>query len=152
MLTREKIRTRNLIHSFFTCLLSFTLAEIHSSWGEPFSRLRNTSVKHRITLDYWCQRSAFFCDCGRKMGHFLCGAERKKLSLNVHLHCIVSHFKTMSKMSTLPTPWKNFCGRPCSGVTSPSFCRAKHLGGAKCLILGEQQHFVWDAAAQTQNY
>jgi len=86
------------------------------------------------------------------MGHFLCGAERKKLSLNVHLHCIVSHFKTMSKMSTLPTPWKNFCGRPCSGVTSPSFCRAKHLGGAKCLILGEQQHFVWDAAAQTQNY
>jgi len=31
---------------------------------------------------------------------------------NVHLHCIVSKLKRINKMSTLPSPWKNFCGRP----------------------------------------
>jgi len=42
------------------------------------------------------------------MGHFLCGVEREKRYVNVHLHlhCIVSNLKTKSKMSTLPTPAK----------------------------------------------
>ena len=48
------------------------------------------------------------------MGHLLCDFERVKRFVNVHLHCIVSNLKRVSKMSTLPPPpWKNFCGRPC---------------------------------------
>jgi len=35
---------------------------------------------------------AFFCDCYRNMGHFLCSVERIKGFLNIHLHhCIVSN-------------------------------------------------------------
>jgi len=33
---------------------------------------------------------AFFCDCYRNMGHFLCSVERIKRFVNDHLHCIVS--------------------------------------------------------------
>ena len=51
-----------------------------------------------------------FCDCCRNMGHFRYGVERAKRFVNVHLHCIVSNMKRMSKISRL-TPWKNFCGR-----------------------------------------
>jgi len=29
---------------------------------------------------------AFFCDCYRNMGHFLCSVERIKRFVNVHLH------------------------------------------------------------------
>jgi len=36
------------------------------------------------------------------MRHFLCGVERVKRFVNVHLHCIVSNLKMISKMSTLP--------------------------------------------------
>jgi len=35
------------------------------------------------------------------MGHFLCGVERLKRFVNVHLHCIVSNLKRISKISTL---------------------------------------------------
>jgi len=52
-----------------------------------------------------------FCDCYRNMGRFLCGEERVKRFVNVHLHCITSNLKIISKMSTLPLHWKNFCGR-----------------------------------------
>jgi len=41
------------------------------------------------------------------------GVERVKRFLNVHLHCIVSNLKRISKISMLPLTWKNFCGRPC---------------------------------------
>jgi len=34
---------------------------------------------------------AFFCDCYRNMGYFLCSVERIKSFVNVHLHCIVSN-------------------------------------------------------------
>ena len=53
-----------------------------------------------------------FWDCCRNIVHFLCGVKRVKRFVNVHLHCIVSNLKTISKMPTLP-PWKIFCGRPC---------------------------------------
>ena len=33
---------------------------------------------------------AFFCDCYRNVGHFLCSVERIKRFV-VHLHCIVSN-------------------------------------------------------------
>jgi len=37
-----------------------------------------------------------------------------------------------------------------SGVASPKmFWRPKDLGGSKCLILGEQQYFLWDTASQS---
>jgi len=42
-----------------------------------------------------------FRDCCRRMGHF-CGVERVKRFVNVHLHCIVSNLKRISKMSTPP--------------------------------------------------
>jgi len=38
------------------------------------------------------------------------GVERIRRFVNIHLHCIVSNLKRVSKFSTLP-PWKNFCGR-----------------------------------------
>jgi len=40
------------------------------------------------------------------------GVERVMRFVNVHLYCIVSNLKSISKFSTLP-PWKNLCGRPC---------------------------------------
>ena len=40
------------------------------------------------------------------MGHFLCGVERVKRLVKVHLHCIVSNLKIISKMSRLPPPGK----------------------------------------------
>jgi len=38
------------------------------------------------------------------MGHYLWGVERVKRFVNVHLHCIVSNLKNISKMSMLPPP------------------------------------------------
>jgi len=40
------------------------------------------------------------------------GIERTKHFVNVHLHRIVSNMKRMSKISTLPPPFKMFCRRP----------------------------------------
>jgi len=41
------------------------------------------------------------------------GIERTKHFVNVHLHCIVSNMKRISKISTLPPPpFKMFCRRP----------------------------------------
>jgi len=61
------------------------------------------------------QRSAIFAIAAvaGSRGHFRYGVERAKRCVNVHLHCIVSNMERISKMSSLPTPWKNFCGRPC---------------------------------------
>ena len=42
-----------------------------------------------------------FGDCCRNTGHFLCGVERIKRFVNVHVHCVVSNLKRISKMSTL---------------------------------------------------
>jgi len=49
---------------------------------------------------------AHFLGVFRNMGHFLCGVERVKHYVNVHLHCIVSSLQGTSKMSTLPAPGK----------------------------------------------
>jgi len=51
------------------------------------------------------------------MGHFLCGVETIKRFVKIRLHCNVSKMKKISKMSTLHSPWKNFCGR--SWLLSP---------------------------------
>jgi len=41
------------------------------------------------------------------------GLERVKRFVNVHLHCIVSNQKMISKILTLPPPlWKIFCRHP----------------------------------------
>jgi len=48
------------------------------------------------------------------LGHYLCGVEMVMCFVNVYLHCIVSNFKMISKISTLPHPCKNFCWYPCS--------------------------------------
>ena len=34
---------------------------------------------------------AHFCDCCRSMRDFLCGVERVKRFVNIHLHCIDSN-------------------------------------------------------------
>jgi len=47
-----------------------------------------------------------FWDCCRNVGRFLGGVGRVKRFVNVFLHCIVSHLKRISKMSTLPHPGK----------------------------------------------
>jgi len=36
-----------------------------------------------------------------------------------------------------------------SGVVSPKSWGSKTFGGPKCVILGEQQYFVWDTASQS---
>jgi len=46
------------------------------------------------------------------MACFLCGEEKAKHLVRVHLHYTLRNLKNMIKMSTLP-PWKNFCGRAC---------------------------------------
>ena len=40
------------------------------------------------------------------MKHYLCGVEGIKRFLNVHLHCVVSNLKMISKKPTLPPPGK----------------------------------------------
>jgi len=42
------------------------------------------------------------CDCYRNMVQFLCDVERVKHFVNVHLHCMVSNLKMISKILTLP--------------------------------------------------
>jgi len=39
------------------------------------------------------------------------GVEMVKCFVNVHLHCIASNLKRISKIFTL-SPWKILCGRP----------------------------------------
>jgi len=63
---------------------------------------------------------AHFCDFCRNMGHFLCGVERVKRFVNVHLHCIVSNLEMIGKISTLSPPGKMYAdvqdnryGHPC---------------------------------------
>jgi len=52
-----------------------------------------------------------FCDCCHNIGHFPCGVQRVKRFVNVHLHCIVSNLKRISKCRRC-RPWKNVYGRP----------------------------------------
>jgi len=72
---------------------------------------------------------AHFCNSCRNIGHFICVVERVKRFVNVHLHCIASNLKRISKMSTLP-PWKSFCGRPYTPHLNPGI--GKHLAVARC--------------------
>jgi len=45
---------------------------------------------------------AFFCDCYRNMGHFLCSLERIKHFVNVHLHCIVNNVPSKGRKYSAP--------------------------------------------------
>jgi len=49
-----------------------------------------------------------FRACYRYTGHFLCGVERAKRFVNVHVHCIVSNLKRITEITTLPAPGKIF--------------------------------------------
>ena len=62
------------------------------------------SVNYRKTPSYYCQQSAYFVTVFCIVGDFLCGVERLKRFLNVHLHRIVSNLKRISNISTLPPP------------------------------------------------
>jgi len=44
-----------------------------------------------------------FCDCCRNIAHFLCGAERVKRFVNVHLHLNSYQPEKDNKVSMLPT-------------------------------------------------
>jgi len=46
------------------------------------------------------------------MGHFLCGVETVKRSVNVHLHCNVSNLKNTNNMMTLPPSLEKFLRTP----------------------------------------
>ena len=65
-------------------------------------------VKYRNIPGVLLLTKGIFCGCYRKVEHLLCGLERVLRFVNVHLHCIVSNLKMISKMPTLP-PWKKFC-------------------------------------------
>jgi len=54
---------------------------------------------------------AHFCDCCHCMGHFLCGVERVKCFVNIHLHCIYSNLKRVRKRLTMSS-WKKLFRRP----------------------------------------
>jgi len=51
---------------------------------------------------------------GAFMGNFLCGAERVKRFVKVHLHCIIRNLKKDKRNVDVARPWKMFCGRPCT--------------------------------------
>jgi len=61
------------------------------------------------------------------VGHFLCGVEMVKRFVKVHLHCIVSNLKIITKCRRCP-PWKNSCGRPWPWVSS----RSKSSSSLQC--------------------
>ena len=45
---------------------------------------------------------AFFCDCYRNMGHFICSVERIKRFVNIHVHCIVSNVPSKGRKYSGP--------------------------------------------------
>jgi len=46
------------------------------------------------------------------MGNFLCGLERVKHFVKVHLYYMCRNLKKDKRNVDVATPWKNFCGRP----------------------------------------
>jgi len=60
-------------------------------------------------------------------GNFLCGAERVKRFVKVHLHSIVRHLKKDKRNVDVAPTWKNFCGRPCHVHTTPMPCASEYL-------------------------
>jgi len=48
----------------------------------------------------------------RNIGHFLCGVERVKRCVYVHLRCVVNNLKRIREMSTLPPPLEKFLRTP----------------------------------------
>jgi len=65
------------------------------TWKE-MTCVDNRQIAHcvnccNINIPGCCRKRSVFCDCYRNMGHLLCGVERIKRFVNVHLHCIVSN-------------------------------------------------------------
>jgi len=48
------------------------------------------------------------------MGNLLCGLERVKRFVKVHLHYVFLNLKKDKQNVGVAPPWKNFCGRPWS--------------------------------------
>jgi len=61
-----------------------------------------------------------FCNCFHNMRRFLCVLERVKRLVNIHLHCIVSSLKTISKILTLPLTLEKFLPTPMCASKGPS--------------------------------
>ena len=107
-------------------LLSFKVMAM-LTWQEVFC-FENLQiaycVNYRNVPGSWVflPTKCIFCDCYRNLGHFLCGVEMLKCFVKVHLHCIVSNLKMLSKMSTLPPSGKKFCRRPSHAHVTPMPC------------------------------
>jgi len=75
---------------------------------------------------------AFFCDCYRNTGHFLCSVERIKRFVNVHLHCIVSN---------VPSKGRKYSGPPELLRSEFSFSRTCNI--SKQWKLHRKQGAIW---------
>jgi len=53
------------------------------------------------------------------------------------MRCIINNLKRISKLSTLPPPWKNFCGRP---WLCPQNCMWKKLAPHKTYMPARQAY------------
>jgi len=85
-----------------------------------------------------------FCDCYSNVKHFRCGVERVKRGVNVHLHCIASNLKMISKISTLP-PLEIFLRKPIpETLVTLNQARSQVLrfSGAKCIFMGARLLFL----------
>ena len=74
---------------------------------------------------------AFFCDCYRNMGHFLCSVERIKRFVNVHLH---RHSSAMFLLMGANTQDQNCCA-----VKSHSHALATFQSNGKA----RKQEAIW---------
>jgi len=78
------------------------------------TKLGHTKPSTGPQVGQGCPRGSTICNRCRNIEHFICGVEKVKHFVYVHLHCIARNLKRISKISTLPPSWKNFCGRPCN--------------------------------------
>jgi len=69
------------------------------------------------------------------MRHYLCGVERVKRFVNVHLHCIVSNLQKIGKMWKLP-PVENFLRTPMHPKSNKIF---RHLQFRPCKLDAESK-------------
>jgi len=72
------------------------------------------------------------------------GEERVKHFVNVHLHCIVSNLKRISKISTLPSPFEKFLRTPMI-KTSGFQCRLATPEAADHFVGVASRYFTYTA-------
>jgi len=102
-----------LLSFFFLWLWCLALEPLSNSLCGPRTEMFGDPgllcpVNYRSIPGAWVSlpTKCIFCDCYHDVGHFLCGVEREKRFVKVHLHCIVSNSNIISKMSTLPLSGK----------------------------------------------